>query len=272
VTWGDGQWVEMQTEAGTSRHAPSSPPTHAINTPHLDRDLFLFVPCPSFAHLRSLPAHLLSFTHCHSFAAPACTPSPILHHLYTSKRPQHDSLSLLPVLFQPPSTMKPLAALLGLAATSVVAAPSDVHIHTLFDDSAPHQNDPNFISAVMRAHWYWRRLHCAQDLVWDDNLANAARADVSECTHMPEHVSLYCCLYVHLLTCKDAVRQQPVLAEARPLQLRPVDRVRTHCNPRLARGGDKVPLRPAPLRRCLGPLHPDGLAQHFARWLCLGQL
>ena len=56
-------------------------------------------------------------------------------------------------------------------------------------DDAPHQDDPNFISAVMRAHWYWRRLHCAQDLVWDTELANAARADISECPKDPEHVS-----------------------------------------------------------------------------------
>ena len=103
--------------------------------------------------------------------------------------------------------MKPLAVLLGLAASSVVAAPPDVRARTLFDDSAPHQNDPNFVSAVMRAHWYWRRLHCAQDLIWDDNLANAARADVSECTHMPEHVSLLHCLSLHQLTCQDALRQ-----------------------------------------------------------------
>jgi hypothetical protein len=119
--------------------------------------------------------------------------------------------------------MKPLTVLLGLAATSVVAAPADIQGRNLFDDSAPHQNDPNFIGAVMRAHWYWRRLHCAQDLVWDDNLANAARDDISECTHMPEHVSIRHCRFGHFLTCADALWQQLVLAEARSLQLQRVD-------------------------------------------------
>jgi hypothetical protein len=119
--------------------------------------------------------------------------------------------------------MKPLTALLGLIATSAVAAPSDIQGRNLFDDSAPHQNDPNFINAVMRAHWYWRRLHCAQDLVWDDNLANAARSDISQCTNMPEHVSIRHCLFKHCLTCIDALWQQPVLAEAGPRKLQRVD-------------------------------------------------
>ena len=85
--------------------------------------------------------------------------------------------------------MKVLASLVALAATTAVAAPGQVvQPRTLKDDSAPHQDDPNFISAVMRAHWYWRRLHCAQDLVWDTALADAARADVEVCEHLPKHV------------------------------------------------------------------------------------
>lgn len=89
--------------------------------------------------------------------------------------------------------MKILNTLIALTAATVVATLHD-HSHShkpraLADDAAPHQDDPNFISAVMRAHWYWRRLHCAQDLVWDTKLADAARADIEECTHDPEHVS-----------------------------------------------------------------------------------
>lgn len=87
--------------------------------------------------------------------------------------------------------MKVLASIVALAAASAVAAPAhDVKPRALKDDSAPHQDDPEFISAVMRAHWYWRRLHCAQDLTWDPELANAARADVEKCPKKPAHVRL----------------------------------------------------------------------------------
>ena len=86
--------------------------------------------------------------------------------------------------------MKLLGALVALAAATAVAAPAQrVKGRNLVADDAPHEDDGNFISAVMRAHWYWRRLHCAQDLVWDSELAKASRADIEECTHDPEHVS-----------------------------------------------------------------------------------
>jgi hypothetical protein len=86
--------------------------------------------------------------------------------------------------------MKIIASLVALAAASAVAAPAhEIKRRTLVDDAAPHQDDPVFISTVMRAHWYWRHLHCAQDLIWDTDLANAARADIEECPHDPEHVS-----------------------------------------------------------------------------------
>ena len=86
--------------------------------------------------------------------------------------------------------MKLFAVLIALTALTVFATPShDTNPRALKDDSAPHQDDPNFISAVMRAHWYWRRLHCAQDLVWDASLANAARSDIEQCTYEPKHVS-----------------------------------------------------------------------------------
>lgn len=84
--------------------------------------------------------------------------------------------------------MKILTALVALVAATVVAVPAhDIQPRALADDSAPRQNDRNFISVVMRAHWYWRRLHCAQDLVWDTRLADAARKDVAQCTYNPKH-------------------------------------------------------------------------------------
>jgi len=84
--------------------------------------------------------------------------------------------------------MKIITTLLTLAAAMAVAAPThEIRLRDLVNDDAPHQDDANFISAVMRAHWYWRRLHCAQDLVWDPKLADAARKDIEECTQEPEH-------------------------------------------------------------------------------------
>jgi uncharacterized protein YkwD len=86
--------------------------------------------------------------------------------------------------------MRFTAALTAITAATVVAAPTyDVEPRTLKDQSAPQADDTNFISAVMRAHWYWRRLHCAQDLVWDTELAKAARSDVEKCPKRPTHVS-----------------------------------------------------------------------------------
>jgi uncharacterized protein YkwD len=86
--------------------------------------------------------------------------------------------------------MKIFTRLLALtAAAAAVAAPThEIKRRDLVADDAPHQDDPNFVSAVMRAHWYWRKLHCAQDLIWDTELADAARADIEECTKDPEHV------------------------------------------------------------------------------------
>lgn len=76
-----------------------------------------------------------------------------------------------------------------MAATAVAAPAHNIKTRDLIADDAPHNDDQNFISAVMRAHWYWRTLHCAQQLVWDSDLANAALADIEECTENPEHVS-----------------------------------------------------------------------------------
>lgn len=85
--------------------------------------------------------------------------------------------------------MKVLASLFALAAAMVVAAPTDdLKLRAPISDSAPHNDDPEFISAVMRAHWYWRRLHCAQDLVWDPELANIAQEAVNMCKKQQKHV------------------------------------------------------------------------------------
>jgi hypothetical protein len=61
------------------------PPTLAINTlfPDLDLDLFASLLCPL-----SFSTYSPTFIHstlCHSFAAPACTPFPVLHHPYLLK-------------------------------------------------------------------------------------------------------------------------------------------------------------------------------------------
>jgi hypothetical protein len=109
--------------------------------------------------------------------------------------------------------MKVIASLVALAAAAAVAAPSyDIKRRALVDDAAPHQDDPNFISAVMRAHWYWRHLHCAQDLVWDSDLAAEARADIEECPHDPEHVSDAARILHHSkLIQLETLWQQPLL-------------------------------------------------------------
>jgi uncharacterized protein YkwD len=111
--------------------------------------------------------------------------------------------------------MRFAAFLVALAAATAVAAPTvDVKPRDLIDDDAPHQDDADFISAVMRAHWYWRRLHCAQDLVWDPELAKQARADVAKCPDKPTHVSLRSQNHAGcILTAVGAPRQQPLVRE-----------------------------------------------------------
>ncbi|KAF2470179.1 PR-1-like protein [Lindgomyces ingoldianus] len=52
---------------------------------------------------------------------------------------------------------------------------------------APKIDDPKFISAVMDAHWYWRTAHCAQQLKWDPQLAQAALDSVGACTRKMSH-------------------------------------------------------------------------------------
>jgi uncharacterized protein YkwD len=79
----------------------------------------------------------------------------------------------------------------ALAGTAVVvAAPAPVNTRdgAKEGDGMPDHTDPNFISHVMDAHWYWRKIHCAQDLTWDSELAAAALESVNKCTEEPHHV------------------------------------------------------------------------------------
>ena len=85
----------------------------------------------------------------------------------------------------------PISILAFLAMTTIAAPTSNNALLQIRDSSSivPSQSDPNFIDAVMRAHWYWRRWHCAQDMTWDSSLADAAQADVNKCDKDATHVS-----------------------------------------------------------------------------------
>jgi hypothetical protein len=168
---------------------------HAIIYPSTRATLVINTCCPRFFLSCSLVsiASLTPFDQtCHSFATsyplPCTTSIDRLHLTYSSilpkeSLPSQDSISPLQ------ADMKVIASLVALTAATAVAAPAHkVTPRDLVDDAAPHQDDPNFVSAVMRAHWYWRRLHCAQDLVWDPELAKQARADVEKCPDKPTHV------------------------------------------------------------------------------------
>jgi uncharacterized protein YkwD len=82
------------------------------------------------------------------------------------------------------SALLPLVAV-QIAVQTAVGAPAK---RNQIGD-APGINDSNFISRIMDAHWYWRKIHCAQDLIWDAELAKAALDSVSACTDRPQHVS-----------------------------------------------------------------------------------
>lgn len=87
--------------------------------------------------------------------------------------------------------MKLLVLLAMVAAPIVVAAPAH-HVQprdSRHDGNLPGIGDKKFIDTVMNAHWYWRRIHCAQDLTWDPALAQAAADSVNVCTNKLQHVS-----------------------------------------------------------------------------------
>jgi uncharacterized protein YkwD len=82
------------------------------------------------------------------------------------------------------SSVVTLAAINGaMASPAKRTAPKNVN-----DPNVPWINDGNFIQRIMDAHWYWRRIHCAQDLHWDPELAKQALESVQACTKRPQHV------------------------------------------------------------------------------------
>ncbi|KAF2733924.1 PR-1-like protein [Polyplosphaeria fusca] len=85
--------------------------------------------------------------------------------------------------------MKLLKAYTLALAGMVCAAPAQVKTRDTAKegDGKPGITDAKFIGYVMDAHWYWRKMHCAQDLTWDPALAQAALQSVNKCTDMPEH-------------------------------------------------------------------------------------
>ena len=86
--------------------------------------------------------------------------------------------------------MKVSAITGSLAAMhTALAAAVPAKLSTRDEYNIPAIDDPKFIDTVMQAHWYWRRIHCAQDLAWDPHLAELAKKGAERCTEMPEHVS-----------------------------------------------------------------------------------
>jgi hypothetical protein len=84
-----------------------------------------------------------------------------------------------------------LAAFLALAVAHIAAAVPSSALQTRGsreDPEIPHIDDAQFIGTVMDAHWYWRRVHCAQDLHWDPDLAQQAFESVNACTEKVQHV------------------------------------------------------------------------------------
>ncbi|KAF2014782.1 PR-1-like protein [Aaosphaeria arxii CBS 175.79] len=81
-----------------------------------------------------------------------------------------------------------LTTLLSFAIANVAfAVPSVLEARAQVDGAAPKIDDPQFIKRIMDAHWYWRSIHCAQELHWDPALAKAALDSVSACTEKPQH-------------------------------------------------------------------------------------
>jgi hypothetical protein len=86
-----------------------------------------------------------------------------------------------------------LITFLALAAASIVIAVPTNGLQargSREDPELPHIEDGDFIDTVMNVHWYWRRVHCAQDLEWDADLAQEAFNSVNACTDKVQHVSI----------------------------------------------------------------------------------
>ena len=85
--------------------------------------------------------------------------------------------------------MKLITLLLAAAHLAVAIPSTSLRARDSRDDpELPHIEDAEFISTVMDAHWYWRRIHCAQDLTWDPALAQQAYNSVNACTEKVQHV------------------------------------------------------------------------------------
>lgn len=109
--------------------------------------------------------------------------------------------------------MKVLALITALVAVVTAAPKSGLVARDPIDSpEIPKIDDKDFISTVLNAHWYWRHIHCAQDLQWNMSLAESARRDVRLCTHDMKHeispASSIHCIFFSRLTLVLPVRQQ----------------------------------------------------------------
>ncbi|OAG09333.1 PR-1-like protein [Paraphaeosphaeria sporulosa] len=85
--------------------------------------------------------------------------------------------------------MKLFALVTALAAAALAAPNHALAARDARDSSEiPGIEDQKFISTVLNAHWYWRRIHCAQDLQWNVTLAAMAQKDIRTCTKDVEHM------------------------------------------------------------------------------------
>ncbi|KAF2262855.1 PR-1-like protein [Lojkania enalia] len=51
----------------------------------------------------------------------------------------------------------------------------------------PKINDENFKNTALNAHHYWREIHCAQAVAWNDTIARAAKESVESCPQNQRH-------------------------------------------------------------------------------------
>ncbi|KAJ4351138.1 uncharacterized protein N0V89_006477 [Didymosphaeria variabile] len=73
-------------------------------------------------------------------------------------------------------------ALVAALAAAVLAVPRSTLVTRDDNPEIPGIDDKEFIGTVLDAHWYWRRIHCAQDLQWNATLAKMAQDDIRKCT------------------------------------------------------------------------------------------
>ncbi|KAF2452230.1 PR-1-like protein [Karstenula rhodostoma CBS 690.94] len=85
--------------------------------------------------------------------------------------------------------MKIFSLVTALAAAAL-AAPNSALVARDARDSLelPGIDDKKLIGTILNAHWYWRRIHCAQDLQWNATLAAKAQEDIRKCSRDVEHL------------------------------------------------------------------------------------